>query len=371
MNKPIKILILTTFNVNIKSLEIKNCENRFQIYSYFIVKYLSQIENVEVLVHRCCRKGKASIQNIKVPEADHAILVEDGGFRLRPINYVSQLRKYIKGTITSIGLTGVYLGSEDMLFYFYGTLRKNKTYYLDCIYDEDLYSYKKKDGTLNILFNDHCKVPDITRRHEDKTKILMKKLFLFSKKNSSFGINIKKLNKYSINTYNNDGKIIKSVNLTLLDLHEEIGNTHIFFVGHKNMDPLLLSEIAFSNVVICAPDNIVNARTVKGFDIITFTNTIPWNIIFNKINKIDKRKQIINKGMMWKNKVKEIFEVITNIDRYVIKYKSTKDKNSLLSKKFYDDKKIKETQIDDRITKQHINNKKSTSKKKKYIYLQS
>jgi len=313
-----KILLLTDFIFKKNNdIDPYKCSDRYQMYCYFITKYFKKM-NVNVIYYSTCRFGKSNklqkyIINQKIPYADHAILINKYGFSASSNSYINILKKSITGTLSVITESNVYRGGEDILFYLNpnGLNNIKNTYLLNWINDTEYLVPKKDNKSLNILINQECKIPNMEYINNDSFDIILQNIYKFKNNNKNININVEQIckihnNEYLINFDDNTSKI-----KNLIEIYKIYSKSHLYFITHKNVNNLILSELAFSNVVIVAPNNLLNPKTVKIFDILLIdTNNIPWNDITNKLNTVNTHSKMINMNMTWEKKSYEILEQI-------------------------------------------------------------
>lgn len=360
-----KILILTPHSKtnNNNKIELFNCTDRYQIYANLLIKYLSQNKDIELIIKPSFRKGKRgdfyqSISNLTYPYVDHIILIDKDGFRSTNPSYISHLRKYVTGAIVSIASDSTQLSSEDMLFYFNpnGLNTRNRTTLLNWIGDDSLMHIKKDYNSLNILISDCCHPYDPFTVKKDKTKKIIGDVINFMKKNNNIiDINISQLCYNKIQVYDKNGEIKETNTINFNDMYNEFSKTHIFFVTNTTVDDVLLSELAFHNVIIVAPKNYTHKKNYINFDIVSYDYFIPWREIMEKINGINTRNKMVDSGCTWNKITQKIYD-------YLIGYNA---QNQKIIQKHNN---IKNNIQHDFSDKLNISNQ---EKKKNYVILQS
>jgi hypothetical protein len=290
-----KILILTTYPIkhNDNNIILEQCNDRYQIYSHLLGKYLKSLGNT-IIYEKLIRTGNNSITyrlttKLKYPNCDHAILIDKSGFENRCVKYIDVIRKYISGLVVVITRSSVYKRGEDILFHFSpnGYINRKGRILLNWINDETIIQCKKQPNTINILINNRSLKNDLHYKQKDKYDYVKDKIQQFQIQNNNvIDINFNELffndNQFKIQTVGtkSDNRLYP-----LIDLYKVLSITNIYFVTHRHVDDLLLSDLAFANVIIVAPICYLHPKTVQLFNIITYRNNIiPWTLIFKRLN---------------------------------------------------------------------------------------
>ena len=129
------------------------------------------------------------------------------------------------------------------------------------------------------------------------------------------------------------------------------------------MREYILYELAMANVVIVSPKSYISEHSRKELNIITYKDKILWTQIFEYINIINIRDNLIEKNYSWKDGVGEIINTLTNykLTKKIIKKKTRREK---IIDKRNELKNLKELN-------KKINTKKINKPKKRPILLQS
>ncbi len=325
------ILILTTFPIHNTPLLLKNCRTMFDTVLVYLVKYLSMYDNINIIYGVPIPRIRSStylnhLKQVVYPIVDHCILVDDKGFHSRLPNFLEKLRETTKCTISSIGISNVYYGGEDMLFYFSGSGLKDRpnTCSLGWVsdYDETVTdTITRNYSSLNILFNDYDTVLPGTLSNEDiKKKVsvgatIVRKLQKFKEKQSYVDVNLKQVRTDGFRNFttNNAGKWQTFGNSNSdSDRHNILSSANIYIIVNSlNIDKFFISELALMNVSIIAPYGLFDASFVKLYEIETYEGSIiPWHKI--KFNGTNNQQKLVNEGCTWKDAVAKIYHMMTS-----------------------------------------------------------
>lgn len=340
-----KILLITTYPVSRQTFEIDKCKNKYQAYAYFINKYLTEIEGVEVILRTVCPLGrsyryKSSMGKMKIPQIDHTILVDERGFKNRNNYYFKKIRSVTRGLVCSVGSTGIHSGGEDKIFYLEKLITTSHNC-LECPIDEDVVYpnqspayitilvsgyegsfipiYVQRDQTMRKLIRQkyssrHFK-PQLERRR-DRTEEIVAEIEKFGTKNKDDNLIIVKMfTNGGVDVYDNVSEKRRKVEIqNMAHYYKEINTATMFFVTHSSVDIKMLYELAAANVVIAAPKGIISSTTVKELHIVEFTDSINWTTMFNRLNQSDIREKLIESGHTWKCAVDHIHQILKKHD---------------------------------------------------------
>ena len=309
-----KITIITDYYKKAPT-SLYDCKTQFHLFTYYINKYLSRI-NINIVIQSAPIKGKTISHNhcyssYDTQKSNHIIIVQNKACYARNNKFISKLRNNVSGTICSFGISNVYLGSEDVLFYINSNsliTRKNTSCVGFCSDSSDLFP-NKTQKIINILIDipkafDH-------KNHHDCYNNITKYVGDFIKANN-YLIPIE-CYKHSNNYYENysGDKIAFNNYKERFDLYNK---TNIFIVTTPNVNYNTLINLGMANCVIVAPKNILKKNIIELLDIIEYDKVLPWNIIIEKINTVDTRNILIKNNYTWENAVNKIYNYI--VDKY-------------------------------------------------------
>lgn len=297
-----KILLITN---NECPTELNQCNTFLNTVIYMISTHLSDIENVEVVTYTYYYKGRhgslqKSLDNIKFPDADHVILVDEKGFYNRIPKLVEKLRETTTGAVTSLCFTSVYLGGEDMMFYFNptGLNSRKKTCLLGWLTDNSLLYPEQDDSRINILING-----------EDGD---FHQLLEFYNMNSSM-ISVKKIDNGMLTEYDSNGDMVDVSTISVDDMYKEIRKINIHLISPSS-DQYMMYCSAMCNAVIVSRVSFIDRYTENLLNVVKYDHNIPWPTVFNRLGT-DTRTTLINKGLTWSYGVNTIVDTLNSYEK--------------------------------------------------------
>ncbi len=319
-----KVLLLTTYRVNTIPFNIQQCQDRYQLLAYHIYTTLQQDSNIEVILGETPHRGHASVLNramlsYEVPTVDHAIIIDDKAFHKRSTMFLKVLRKTVSGSISSIGLSSVYNGGEDILFYFntIGALHRPNTICLGWSCDPSVMPVHKYDNEIIIIL-DGIKRGSETK-DDDRLFQLTSQLRAFVERHhETLPTTIRRYLGAGImeSGLQQDLSFQEQERYKIIRLYREFGDAHVFLVTNKNPDYHLLYELAFCNVIIVAPKDYVHHQVVNDLQIVTYDGfDIPWRKVGDRMsthNNHGVRDLLIAKGCTVDNAVHVIKTTLEN-----------------------------------------------------------
>lgn len=336
--------------------------DRLTLESYSIYRYLNNINDVQLYFDNTnfnsnTNQANKIVKDKEFPYVDHAILIKDKSFYRSPSMYIKILRKYVKGAITSININCKHTAGEDIFFYLNTNsfrLRPNR-YPLGWIVDHGVLESRQDNDSIKMLIGDECHSSDLSMLKMDKSKMLKRKISEFVEKNKAMtDISARKLTAKGIKVLDQEEG---SDTVSILDIYREFSQTNIFFVTNPVNDETILYELGMSNVIIIAPQNYVNPKTVDLLEIITYEkDNIPWSDIVERLNHFNIRDKLIQRGHTWEDAVYKIYYTLENFD-YSTKRTNKITKSEKLSNKLRErrlNKLKKEKDLKDKKERKHI-----------------
>jgi hypothetical protein len=291
-----KIIILTKFTDGKPPVSLYLCKNRFQVYACTLYNYLLTKENMEVSFDQLPLKGKTiinnhSLVNYKITRGDHAIIIDDRGFKSRSSRFKEKLKECIRGSVTSIGVSTVYYGNEDNYFYMdcCSPVRQNCTY-INWLNDDINFIPNKDVGIIRILIqkpenNLHNK---LNNYHDVIKKI--KKFIDVNQDNVNIDVGILG-NRFYENLLTEEIIIFDNCQ----EKYNIMRQTDIYIITSDAFDRELLYEFGLSNTLIVTNKNLIDGQIIDDYDTVYYNKTIPWSQIIESLNNVKSRERIINK----------------------------------------------------------------------------
>jgi len=295
MNQKLNILLLSPFLWNDQTFNINQCTSRYQLYLFMVYDHLKNNYNITVM------KSFKTVLN-KNNEYDHAIILNGTIYSKLNKNYISLLRKSVKGNINHITYTNTQFVGEDILFYL-STVKcvhnRLSSKHIGWIYNKYLENADKPENILNILMDSN---KDINTQNE---------INKFITNNTVHKVNLNYTFKFKY----------------LPEIYDEYKKTHVYIITQKCNKYIELAEIAMSNVIIVACPNCVHPKIIKEFDIIEFNtkSQFPWTIILAKMNNIDFKTNYLNNKLTFQQTIDNIMELTIN---YVNDHEKMKNEKS-------------------------------------------
>lgn len=290
-----KILLLTTFPLNKKKLELSNCMELYHIYTYFIYYELKHRNNIQVLLQKVprakeCQNNPKLEKLLKFPEVDHCFLIDNRGFFYRPEWFFEILRPMVKKCIATISDNIRFVGPEDVLFFQVPARKKPPhSHYIGWATSPRLCKPAQKKDQIRILI-DHLyygtKSKDMI--NSDKTMDISKKAFEFAK-NSKKMIEIRRLciggaETLTEQNYKVKTKYVQNGGMSYEKACEEYSQSDVYFVTHKESMGLTVLECAMAGALIVSPKGYIKQGLLSPLHHIEYDDKIPWVKIIKNIN---------------------------------------------------------------------------------------
>lgn len=295
---------------NIKKLTLDDIQGYGMVYAYFINKYMSKRDNVEIIF---CHQTGSCDKNIvfnednlgrNIPEADHCIAFEQRTFFNRSPSYYNAVKSKIKGKITTICDNNYNIGPEDCTFYSVGWIDNRiipKSLYVGWAAEPSELYINKNSNELRILI-DHSYYGDVKNNSDYSKEIIHdvcnyvnnynKYRILQPNKNNiivrrfiSGGIETLDTKNPWFETYNRAG-------LNFKDACDEYNKTNIFIVTHNESLGLSVIEAAMAGALILIPNDSIKPWLVNDLNCIKFDakKGIPWKDVMKKLNPEESRR---------------------------------------------------------------------------------
>lgn len=322
-----KLLLLTTFPIKEKELTLKNVKNQYEIFTFFVHKYFSEKEDVEVLVHQCSPKGTSSrikqlVLKDEFPEADHCIVVDNRGLVSRLDLFYERLRPKIKKCIATISANNGKIGNEDILYYLIPMHKKNKPHckliYWSC---PDYLCYPNQDPNKLRILIDHNYYGKYQRMvDQDKTEIITDDVCEFVRNYKNKPVVVRRFIRGGVETVDpyNISKLEKykqGSGLCFEDACDEYSRTDIFIVTHEECMGLVVLETAMSGALIVVPVGTIKPELLQLIRHVEYDGKkIPWDKVLRELNHKESRK--VASKYSWKNAIDRMHETLVNFDLY-------------------------------------------------------
>lgn len=304
---------------------LSDCQTKTQLFAYYLYKYLSLKNDIDIILYRAPTKGKSIshnrlYSNLKMQNADHIILIQNKGFYGRNKKFKACLSKFITGSMFSLTQNNFYLGNEDMLFYVnrLGLKFRNNTTCIGWASDCNKLIPNQDSDSINILIGNN-------------NNKIMENVKNFINKNNDY-IDII-LSEYTHNNY--DGNIILR---NYEDRYDILKKADIYIITTQCCDYNLIFDLAMLNCVIISPNDYLHREVAELLDVITYTNDIPWEIVIDRLNTVNTRQKLIKLGYTWENAINIIYN---NLNDYKINNKQIDNIDNIDNiNKIYDGDKI-------------------------------
>lgn len=277
----IKILLVSKTNI-----QDPICNSRDDIITKIFHKYLSNINNIVIIIGGYIKEGITYNHNVyqqELPCTDITLIIEDKYFKKRNYYYLDYYKKYSKYVI-SVNYNNYFTVIEDLALYFnpiYDSLNIQKTMLIK--YSNDPI-FKPPLSNNTILFSAICD-NDILSTIKNKYDML-------------FIIN---------NNYVTDKTHVHKLDILNINIRG-------FIIIDNNYDPLLLYEFSFRKIPIYKLTNNV-------------INLIPDSIDMPLLDNIHELENIITKEYenSWTNSIKNIIETMEDLLNKKIQNKSNQN----------------------------------------------
>ena len=325
-----KILILndSTFIEKAESniLSINDVNSYNSVYCFYVIKYLKKYKNVELVygpIGSSDKNIKWNNDNLgnKILEADHCIAFSQRTFLNRDISFYNEIRKKVKGKITTICDNNYNIGPEDCTFFSVGYPDERyvpKSLKVGWAADPENLFIQKNDSCLNILI-DHSYY-GISEYVPDYSKLIIEDVCKFAKKYKnnlnvrrfiSGGVEDLDINNPKFEIYDRNG-------LSFKDCCKEYNRSHIFIVTHEESLGLSVIEAAMAGALILVPNDpnkrgsCIKPWLIKPLNHVMFNpnDGIPWNSIIKNNNIFNNRKRALK--FNYKNVTKKMIEYLEN-----------------------------------------------------------
>jgi len=132
---------------------------------------------------------------------------------------------------------------------------------------------------------------------------------------------------------NNKKIIVEQIinNKYILDIYSKYKKAHIFFVTHPIDNEYMLYELSMANVLIVSPLKYVSEKSKKLLDIITYSDIILWDIIFDKLGTKSKKYEY-TPGSVSPEGANQIIKTLQNFNKI---YNVSSDRQNKQHKKQY------------------------------------
>lgn len=259
-----RILFLTTYRH--KVWDLANCNDRDQIMSYYLYKYLSNKDidiEVKVLPHRTKAQHLNKMLKIyEIEPVDHVIAVQDKAFYKRVPIFIRRIGEKVTGAITSIGTSNVYSGGEDILFYTD-----------DCCSG----SVKHSSCIQNFTF------PEIIYPNQSDNEIIIAiQYHKYNKQVLNMVTEFKERNKdyLTVNIMIDGQKTINDKPVSPIERYETLAQCNVYFFTKEYPDCTFLYDLKAMNVLPVLPTN----KRTELIDEIKWAVDIPWRSVIQKLN---------------------------------------------------------------------------------------
>ena len=317
-----KLLILTTFPIHEKKLQLENCKSQYHIFTYFLNKY---IKNFDIILQYVPIMGNSSriknlYKNFNCKKADHCIVIDNRGLLRRPLSFYNELRKQINGCISTISASCSIKGNEDILFYMIpsGKRKRQGRRFIGWACDNELIKPSHKKDKINILIDHPYYGRQDSRMIEiDQTLNISKQVYDFAKNKSN--IIVKRFCKGGIEILNEDNynkmdKYVQNEGLNYHDACKIYSETDIFFVTHAECMGLVVLECAMGGALIVSPIDFIKKELLRYINHVKINNKFNMNEIVSKIDHNKSRKLV--ERFNWINVCKVIEDSFLNFEEY-------------------------------------------------------
>jgi hypothetical protein len=290
------ILILIKSNSDITLIE--NCKSRSEFFAYTIKNILPDYLNITI------KNSSQNLSNI-THQPDHIIYINDTGFYYENTNFIKNIRKLFKSTISTFSISNKFYTNEDMMFGITKNGSNNKYIYIPPPLNEDLY-IKRDTNYFCILFDNTKKIYD--------NQICIAVCEIFKKMGINDNIIVCTIDTTLINYYDLDLNFIDTIYFdSYLEYINELSKGNLYFITSLCSDVYKLYECSMCNIPIMThmayvPKNIVDELNIY---IYSKLETIIWGDVFEKIDTFNIRETLIMKNYSWINTVTTI---INNLD---------------------------------------------------------
>ncbi len=117
----------------------------------------------------------------------------------------------------------------------------------------------------------------------------------------------------------------------ILDIYNKYKKAHIFFVTHPIDNEYMLYELSMANVLIVSPLKYVSEKSIKLLDIITYSDIISWDVIFDKLATKSNKHEYTPENVPPEG-INQIIKTLQNFNKI---YNVSSDKQNKQQKKQY------------------------------------
>lgn len=317
-----RILLLSTYPIDEKELELKYCKSQYHIFLYFLSKYL---KNHELIIKHLPPMGSSTrIINIykkyEVPEAEHCIVVENRGFYRRPNIFYKNLRSKISGCISTISASPKIIGDEDVLFFMIasGKRKRKNARYVGWACDNELIKPRQSKDFINILIDHPYYGRENSRMaNVDQTLNISNIVYNWAKDKKNVKINrfcrggIEVVNETN---YNKLEKYIQNDGLNYYEACKIYSSTDVFFVTHPECMGLVVLECAMAGALIVTPEGFIKKELLKHVNHLIIKDSFNMDEIISKIDHKLSRSKV--ERFNWANVTQRILNTFENFEKY-------------------------------------------------------
>jgi hypothetical protein len=304
-----KVVIFSGIQKPTDKLSIDDVQGTGQLYSYYIRKEFEKL-GIETVPWKCPSASYGDDAYRKVlkdlPDGDHVLCVEQRGFNnRRHIKFlIPEIRKKIKGKITTICDNNHTIGPADMLYYAVPAKEKPKSKYVGWAADPVVCRPDKESGTLRILI-DHSYYGK--QAYPDKSREIILDVVNFYKKYTKKNVIIRRFVSGGVETLdpkNFKFEIYNRKGLQYPDACKEYGKADIFIVTHSESMGLSVLESALSGALVITPKGYIKKELISPLHHIEVNGKIPWSTVLSELNV--KKSVNMAKKYSWRNVAKAI-----------------------------------------------------------------
>ena len=317
-----KILLLTTYPIHEKEIELQYCKSQYHIFLYFLKQYL---KSHEVIIKHIPEMGNSSrvkniYQDISFPNADHCIVVENRGVQRRPDIFFENLRKSISGCISTISASSSIKGNEDVLFYMIpaGKRKRKNARFIGWACDKNLIQPMHYSGIINILI-DHPYYgrEDSRMANVDQTLNISDIVYKWGKDKKNVNINRFCRGGIEVVDDTNFNKLEKYVQNDGLNYYEACkiySSTDVFFVTHPECMGLVVLECAMAGALIVTPEGFIKKELLKYVNHVIIEKDFDMDELVSKIDHKLSRKMV--ERFNWANVTQRILNTFEYFEKY-------------------------------------------------------
>jgi len=286
------------------------------LYSYFLRRELERL-GCEVVYCNCeaadlpPEQSVAHYRNLEIPDADHALCVEQRAFYNRHGSFWAAFREKITGYLGTICDNSNCLGQEDVTFHATGESQGNAVK-IGFAADGELLKPDKGPNTRILI--DHSYYSGASKASvEDRSTEILSQIgmaMLHTETSTEFrrfvsgGVeSIDPVMETEADQYNRIG-------LPWNEAAEEYRKADVFIVTHRESLGISVIESAMAGALILSPAGFINPEVIGGLHHIQFEGAIPWERVVRELNW-QKSRAMAEKYDRWGEMagiIKETFE---------------------------------------------------------------